>query len=235
MHWENIFNVTVKNYKSLKDVSLKIKPITVLVGPNGSGKSSLLGAIKLLMLNIFSPSFNSMKFNLSGSSDFVEFEEIVHKNAINSEVSIKLYHEYNQFDFDNSVTGNDKYNIQTTFTNRNGGSLSSIIIEDLKENTFFRMFPTEQTFPNGWEAAKYFEDKLKFKNVKGTPIEDSIASSKHNTLLVDKNLANLGFWGGYGSAYPKENINIGRDISIFADEKLNNSPYAKINIYIAWH
>jgi predicted ATPase len=223
MRWENIFSINVKNYKSLKDVSLKIKPITVLVGPNGSGKSSLIGAIKLLVLNLFSPSFNSMKFNVSDSSDFIEFRDIIHKNDINSEISIKLYHEHNQFDFDNSITGNDKYSILTTFDNRNSGSLSSIFIEDLKHNTFFRMFPIEQTFPNGWEATKYFEDKLKFIRPTLSSKENSTSEFRQDNLLVNQYLAGYEHLGGYGNAYPRENINIGRNISVFGKEAPDNN------------
>lgn len=40
--------VHVKNYLSLQDVRLPLKPLTVLVGANASGKSSVLGALNLL-------------------------------------------------------------------------------------------------------------------------------------------------------------------------------------------
>lgn len=42
--------LTFKNFKSLKDVSLDLSPLTVLVGPNGSGKSSVLTGTRLLSL-----------------------------------------------------------------------------------------------------------------------------------------------------------------------------------------
>jgi AAA15 family ATPase/GTPase len=35
----------VKNFRSLADVSIDIRPINVLFGPNGSGKSTLLDTI----------------------------------------------------------------------------------------------------------------------------------------------------------------------------------------------
>ena len=38
----------VKNFRSLADVSLDVRPINVLFGPNGSGKSTLLEAIRLV-------------------------------------------------------------------------------------------------------------------------------------------------------------------------------------------
>lgn len=38
-------DVHIKNFLSLRDVELPLKPLTVLVGPNASGKSNVLGAL----------------------------------------------------------------------------------------------------------------------------------------------------------------------------------------------
>ena len=40
--------VHIKNFLSLRDVELPLKPLTVLVGPNASGKSNILRALNLL-------------------------------------------------------------------------------------------------------------------------------------------------------------------------------------------
>ena len=50
MSKENVFleNVHIKNFLSLRDVTLPLKPLTVLVGPNASGKSNVLSALDLL-------------------------------------------------------------------------------------------------------------------------------------------------------------------------------------------
>ena len=40
--------IHIKNYLSLRDVTLPFKPLTVLVGPNASGKSNVLSALDLL-------------------------------------------------------------------------------------------------------------------------------------------------------------------------------------------
>ena len=40
--------VHIKNFLSLRDVELPLKPLTVLVGPNASGKSNILNALSLL-------------------------------------------------------------------------------------------------------------------------------------------------------------------------------------------
>ena len=41
-------DVHIKNFLSLCDVELPLKPLTVLVGPNASGKSNVLGALSVL-------------------------------------------------------------------------------------------------------------------------------------------------------------------------------------------
>jgi len=40
--------IHVENFKSLKDVSIELKPLTIFIGPNGAGKSSILQAILVL-------------------------------------------------------------------------------------------------------------------------------------------------------------------------------------------
>ncbi len=43
-----ITRVVVKGYKSLRDVDIKLSPLTVMIGPNASGKSNLLDALGLI-------------------------------------------------------------------------------------------------------------------------------------------------------------------------------------------
>lgn len=40
--------IHIENYRSLRNVTLPIKPLTVLVGPNASGKSNTLGSLQFL-------------------------------------------------------------------------------------------------------------------------------------------------------------------------------------------
>ena len=50
MSKEKVFleKIHIKNFLSLRDVGLPLKPLTVLVGPNASGKSNILNALGLL-------------------------------------------------------------------------------------------------------------------------------------------------------------------------------------------
>lgn len=45
-----ISELSIKNFKSILDAQIKLKPLTVLVGANGSGKSNLIKAIEFISL-----------------------------------------------------------------------------------------------------------------------------------------------------------------------------------------
>jgi len=50
-----IETLNLQNFKVLRDVEVKLRPLTVIVGPNGSGKSSILEALSLVMNSAASP------------------------------------------------------------------------------------------------------------------------------------------------------------------------------------
>ena len=54
--------VHIKNFLSLRDVELPLKPLTVLVGPNASGKSNILRALNLLNKMMIAENLPSVKF-----------------------------------------------------------------------------------------------------------------------------------------------------------------------------
>lgn len=70
------------NFKSLKDVSMEFKPLTVIIGPNGSGKSSILQSILLLKKlhlnqgNVVMPALFDIEGYINmGSWDHLVFDE----------------------------------------------------------------------------------------------------------------------------------------------------------------
>lgn len=50
-----IADVHLENFRSLKNVRLKLEPLTVLVGPNGSGKSTMLLALQSIQRALITP------------------------------------------------------------------------------------------------------------------------------------------------------------------------------------
>ena len=43
-----IKRIKIKNYKSLRDVDIKLQPLSVFFGPNAAGKSNFFDALQLL-------------------------------------------------------------------------------------------------------------------------------------------------------------------------------------------
>ena len=90
--------VHIKNYLSLRDVELPLKPLTVIVGPNASGKSNILSGLALLNnLMVFEklPSVKGVQnsFWAGGASDMtfqlqakVEETPIVYNLVLQAEV-----------------------------------------------------------------------------------------------------------------------------------------------------
>ena len=80
----------IKNFRSIRDQSVELAPITVLYGPNGSGKSSLLYSL-LVMKNII---LNLEKkkgdfFNLE-FANLGDFGAVVHKHRIEDYVMFEI-------------------------------------------------------------------------------------------------------------------------------------------------
>ena len=44
-----INNIKIKNFKSIKDLSINLGRVNVIIGPNGSGKSNIADAIRWVM------------------------------------------------------------------------------------------------------------------------------------------------------------------------------------------
>lgn len=62
----SIKKINVKNYKSFKDASINLKPVSILIGSNSSGKSSLIKLILLL----------SQSLDIRGNTNDVAFKSL---------------------------------------------------------------------------------------------------------------------------------------------------------------
>ena len=45
-----LLSLSVQNYRSLVDIELPLRDLTVVIGPNGAGKTALLEIFQLLQL-----------------------------------------------------------------------------------------------------------------------------------------------------------------------------------------
>ncbi|MFN5592250.1 MAG: AAA family ATPase, partial [Aphanizomenon sp.] len=57
-----LISARIKNFKSLGDVDLNFRDLTILVGPNASGKSNCLEALRFLSKLLKGPELPSLKY-----------------------------------------------------------------------------------------------------------------------------------------------------------------------------
>ena len=90
----SVKSVHIENYLSLRDVTLPLKPLTVLVGPNASGKSNILSALELLkeMMNDEKPPAVSEIQNLlwAGEANHIAFELHTQVGETSTEYQLEL-------------------------------------------------------------------------------------------------------------------------------------------------
>lgn len=88
--------IKIKNFKSLEDFEIEVKPLMLLFGQNSSGKSTFLKALMFLKENLFPlPKLQSI-YRLSDEVDLVSFEETVTNNDVKKLISFEFFFEGDQ-------------------------------------------------------------------------------------------------------------------------------------------
>ena len=85
-----MMKLDIKNFRSIKDQSVELAPITVLYGPNGSGKSSLLYALLAMKNIVFNPNRASSSFFDLGFVNLGNFDAIVHDHHPDREIWFQI-------------------------------------------------------------------------------------------------------------------------------------------------
>ena len=93
--------IRIRNFKSLRDVDLKLRKVNVIVGPNGSGKSNLVDFFIFLKEMINPSSFPSDPFQTFGG-----YEEAVFLRDTSLPISFEIDGENFQYSAD--ITGKSK-------------------------------------------------------------------------------------------------------------------------------
>jgi len=97
-----IKKIRIKNFKSLEDVEIEVKPLTFFFGPNSSGKSSFLKAIMFFSKNLFPLNTGRTIYKLSDDVDLGSFKDIVINNDVTKkivfEIDIEGIYEFPTFD-----------------------------------------------------------------------------------------------------------------------------------------
>jgi len=81
-----IKKIRIKNFKSLEDVEIEIKPLTFLFGPNSSGKSTFLKAMMFLSKNMFPLNTGKTIYKISNDVDLGSYKDIVTNNDESREI-----------------------------------------------------------------------------------------------------------------------------------------------------
>jgi len=95
--------VSIQNFKSLKDVTLDLQKVNLLIGPNNSGKTNFLKALESMELD--SPTILKEKIRT------------VHNRDYNSDVSIKLVVDNTGFTFSDEKIIEEIFEINTSNIN----------------------------------------------------------------------------------------------------------------------
>lgn len=97
-----IEEITLKNFKSIKNINLKLKNLNILAGLNGSGKSSLIQSLLMLKqsphLTIGSATLNNPEFISLGKGKDIFYqygkEEVISISLVGYEVKLNWNFEY---------------------------------------------------------------------------------------------------------------------------------------------
>jgi AAA15 family ATPase/GTPase len=74
------YTLRFQNFRSLRDVTVDIAPLTVIYGPNGSGKSSLLYGLLTLKNFLSNPSQNIPSLFSYPSISLGGLNEVIHRH-----------------------------------------------------------------------------------------------------------------------------------------------------------
>lgn len=87
-----ITNLTIKNFKSLKEVDLQLSNLNILTGLNGSGKSSIIQTLLLLRQNVSYLAGSKLKLNESRELLFDAGlgEDVYYRQGIEPKISFHL-------------------------------------------------------------------------------------------------------------------------------------------------
>ncbi len=165
--------IKIKNFKSLVDVDITLKPITLLFGPNNNGKSSLINSLFFLSENM--TTIHKTRFKL-GKENLSSFKEVVSFNDEEKEVVFEV-----------ATT----VNVKKFVSSRKSG------VENLRENNSSEDGETEEVY----NFEKSILERLEGKEVKAKVIFAKNVDEKNPSrklkrtelFLEDKKNININF------------------------------------------
>jgi len=120
--------IEIKNFKSLKNVNIWLKPLTIFIGPNGAGKSSVIQVIALLkkfFLHEGSISLENL-FNLEDYINMGSWRDVVFEERKPIEASIDLEKDGVYYNYSVQIHKNAEVKLSFNLTGRVRGNDSLI-------------------------------------------------------------------------------------------------------------
>lgn len=90
MSEDESLRLSVRNFRSVRDQQVVIRPITVVYGPNGSGKSSLVYSLLTLKNIVLNPSQSLSGFFNYGFANLGGFQPVVHDHKTTDPIEFSL-------------------------------------------------------------------------------------------------------------------------------------------------
>jgi len=143
--------IRIQNFKSLKDVTVKLKKVNLLIGPNNSGKSNFLKALKF---------FSTEAFKSTSTEDHTKNTFRKRKATLSNPIH------FNFFFKNDSDDENGKLKFEYKIFNQSGAAHTLVEIIDPfseKEMLFSEVKVKETIVQNNIE--KYFRSKLKIYSI----------------------------------------------------------------------
>ena len=84
------YRLHLQNFRSIRDATVDIAPLTVVYGRNGSGKSSLIYGLLTLKNFLTNPNQNVPSLFTYPSISLGGWEEIVHRHSVDKSVSLSI-------------------------------------------------------------------------------------------------------------------------------------------------
>ncbi len=169
-----ITELSVKNYRSLKDMKLSFGPLTVLIGANGSGKSNILDVLKLLKQLITEERKTTGGFDEEPGEfdDRGGYEELVWGGGQEREISVKVSADH---------SGPDAVaNVYEARFGRNEHGQAGFLSEKLERSgaDSIRRGETKWSHKGSSGSAELYESALGRAGVKQWPIPNIIESMR---------------------------------------------------------
>lgn len=191
-----IEKLRVKNYKSLEDVEILLRPLTVFVGPNNSGKSNILDCLELVKeLAFLGPPAVSRR---GGFRDLVWGGDLKREIAIHLEGRIGDGGGQQRFEYEIGLSGGEiAHAIAREVFTLHRGSLRIKVLERSGE----RQWTTWSEEAPGQETGKWgsSEERLAINQLRGDRRHPALGS-------FAAHVANWGFYrlapAGMGSSGP---------------------------------